>query len=207
MVFDEDLLDAGIGAEFETAEEFVSPLHADIDLIVLTEAANLLKLSVVPIDKHQVLRLGLDKELLEGVPIDACLKRKVARATLHVDFSLVCLVQECLRVLIMQVFKSIVLLFVRILLDDSRLSLLHLDAFLLVQDKLLLLFLLRRHEEFLLVDLTVEGESGSLVNFNRAIRTVLVAIKGEGGERVRRSERFAVGFLQALVKQVLLLLV
>lgn len=195
LVFEEDLLDAGICAEFETAQEFVSPLHVDVDLVVLAEPPDLFKLSVEAIDKHQVLWLRLDKELLEGVPINACLEREVARSTLNVNLSLVGLVQECLRVLIMQVFESIVLLFMCVFFDDSGLGLLHLDAFLLVKHQFLLLFLLCGHKQLLFVDLAVEGKSGPLVDFDRTVRAIFVPVKGERREGIRRRERFAVGFL------------
>ena len=87
LVLDEDLLDAGVGAELETAKELVRPLHADVDPVVLAEALDLLKLRVEAVDEDQVLRLCLNEELLESVAIHASFKGQVARSAFDLHFS------------------------------------------------------------------------------------------------------------------------
>ena len=51
LIFDENLFDSCIGGKFETSKEFVSALDIDLDSIVLTETTDLLKFSLVAINK------------------------------------------------------------------------------------------------------------------------------------------------------------
>ena len=50
LIFNEDLLDASIGAEFETRLELISALNSNIDLVIFTESFDLVELSVEAVD-------------------------------------------------------------------------------------------------------------------------------------------------------------
>ena len=51
LIFNEDLLNASIGAELETGLELISALNSNIDLVIFTESFDLVELSVEAVDQ------------------------------------------------------------------------------------------------------------------------------------------------------------
>ena len=195
LVLNEDLFDACVCCKFQTAQELVSALHFHVDLIAFAEARDLMEGYIFTVDQHQVLWLCLDEELLERISIHPCFQRQVTRPTLDEDVHSLRRVAECLRVLSLKVFEAIVGFNVGLLFDHVSHSLLHLHAFLLVQYQLLLFFFRHRLEQLLLVDLTVESETRTLVDLHGTVVFVHVGLAAKSRERIRHCEAFTIGFL------------
>jgi len=93
-------------------------------------------------------------------------------------------VPECLAILSLQYFESIVRLNVCLLLPDIRFSLVDLVTLLFIEHKLLLLFLLYGDEQLLFIDLAVQSESGTFIDFHHAIVLLVISRTAECREGI-----------------------
>ena len=161
LILDKNLFDTRIRLKLETLARNCS-LNMSTLQTFLAKLPNLFNFLILAVNQHNIFTFGLGEEQLKRDAINSRFHGQIGRFAANFDFDHLFFVLEHLAILTLQVFKSIILLYVRLLFHYVRNCLLHLRLFLLIKFNLFFLFSLFAlvcHEKLSLVHLPVIGQT------------------------------------------------